>query len=75
MTNCADNRIKFDPFPNKSGGGWHLRATHSSGLEEQIAGFASAFDAIFWLGSREHEDWLKARGVTVHGSLRTIGQD
>lgn len=61
MTN-SPIRIRFDPFPDKVGGGWHLRATHPNGMEEHIAGFASAFEAIAWLGTPEHEEWLKARG-------------
>jgi hypothetical protein len=58
MTN-ASGRIRFDPFPNKAGDGWYLRATHPNGMEEQITGFTSAFEAIAWLGTSEHEDWLK----------------
>jgi len=60
MTN-GPGRIRFDPFPNKEGDGWYLSAMHPNGLEEQISGFASAFEAIAWLGTSEHEDWLKAR--------------
>jgi len=60
MTN-ARNGVRFDPFPNKAGDGWHLRAMHPNGLEEHITGFASAFEAIAWLGTSKHEDWLKAR--------------
>jgi hypothetical protein len=62
MANAPD-RTRFDPSPNKDGSGWHLRAKHPSGLEEHITGFASAFDAIAWLGNSAHQNWLKARGL------------
>ena len=64
MTNVI-NRIRFDPLPNKAGGGWYLLATHPDGQKEHINGFTSAFEAIFWIGSSQREDWLKARGEPI----------
>lgn len=65
------DRIKFDPRPSKSGSGWYLLARHPGGQEEYIAGFASAFEAVAWLGtSQHHEEWLRARGQSCYGAVQ-----
>ena len=64
MTSAFAN-FRFEPLPNKFGTGWYLLAKHPNGQEEHINGFASAFEAVAWLGTSKHEDWLKARGARI----------
>jgi hypothetical protein len=54
--------IKFDPKPLKVGDEWHIVASWPDGREEHISGFKNEIEAINWIGSSKHLQWLKARG-------------
>jgi hypothetical protein len=53
--------ISFDPFPRKIGLEWRVIATHSSGQNKHITGFATEAEAIEWLVSKGCQGWGMAR--------------
>jgi hypothetical protein len=48
MTN-SEERPVMEPFPDKTGTGWHVVIRYHEGHEREIEGFASKSGAVDWI--------------------------
>jgi hypothetical protein len=48
MTN-SEERPVMEPFPDKTGTGWHVVIRYHEGHEREIEGFASKSEAVDWI--------------------------
>jgi len=45
----SDGKPLMEPFPDKTGTGWHVIIRYHQGHERRIEGFASKSDAVDWI--------------------------
>lgn len=51
MTDSANQPV-MQPFPDKTGTGWHVIVRYPEGHERRIEGFATESEAVDWITSK-----------------------
>jgi hypothetical protein len=51
----SDEKPVMEPFPDKTGTGWHVIIRYHEGHERRIEGFASEAEAIEWIVANSPE--------------------